>query len=103
MLFSGIHYKGLEQCGFFMGIYCSVLEQLCVSKAEQGWGGLKSTPTEWDPVNGSAVITGLSSRESLLLFSSSSACGVRRLKWQERWCATGQTRDGSELALAWNT
>lgn len=83
MSFSGIRYKGLEQRGFFMGIYCSVLEQLCVSKPEQDWGWLKATVAEWDPPNDSAVTAELSSPE-VWPFSSSSAHGVRRLKWQER-------------------
>lgn len=72
MSFSGVHYKGLEQHGFFMGIYCSVLEHLCVSKPDQRWGGLKAAPAEWSPPNGCAVTVELSSPEAWLSFSSSS-------------------------------
>lgn len=97
MSFSAIHYEGLEQRGFFMGIYCSVLEQFYVSKPDQCWGGLKTAPTEWDPPNSSAVTAELCSPEAWWLFFSSSARGVRRLKWQERCVPQGRL----EMGLIW--
>lgn len=81
-----------------LGIYCSVLEQLCVSKPEQAWGGLRSNPLSGALKTAHSVVPAeLISAGAWLLSSSSSAHGGRRLMWQE------QTADGSDLALAWST